>query len=112
MHFNSTTLLGHLTQNPELRETGTGKSVCKFGLAVNESFVDSDGKKQENVMFIDVESWGKTAENVCRYLAKGRAVLVNGRLAMQQWTDVEHGGIRRVRHLLVATSVQFLPSAT
>ena len=100
--YNRTIIMGNLTRNPELREAGSSH-VCKFGMAVNRKYKD-----KEEVTFIDVESWGKTAELVDRYLGKGSSALVEGRLRMEQWEDKD--GNKRSKLLVVADTVQFLGS--
>lgn len=100
--LNRIFLVGNLTADPsEIRNAGQS-TVCDFRLACNERY----GQGQERTLFIDVECWGRTAENVERYLAKGRRVLIEGRLQQDQWTDNE--GQRRSKMKVVAVAVQFL----
>lgn len=78
-------------------------------MAINERFTDGAGTKRESVIFVEIEAWGKLAENAAKYLSKGRSALVSGRLAMDQWLD-QASGQRRTRYKIVAEIVQFLPS--
>jgi len=87
--FNHVTLMGNLTRDPELKYLANGTAVCSFSLALNESWKDDQGEKQEHVSYIDCEAWNKIAETLGEYLRKGRAVLVSGSLRQQRWQDKE-----------------------
>lgn len=104
--FNQVTLMGNLTRDPELRDAG-GTAVCDLGLAVNRTWKNRDGEKQEEVSFFDITVWAASAENCAKYLSKGRAVLVSGRLLQDRWQDKESGE-NRSKVKVVASSVQFL----
>jgi len=95
-------LVGHLCADPEHRNTQDGTDLTKFRLAVNTGFGD-----KKKVMFIDVTCWRKTAEIAAKYLQKGSAVLVDGRLEMDQWTDKESGQMR-TKHVVTATDISFI----
>lgn len=105
--FNKVILVGNLTRDPELRYTPKGTAVAKVGLAVNRVWTNEAGEKKEEVTFVDVDCWGRTAENVGQYMRKGRPMLVEGRLKLDQWDDKETGQ-KRSRLGVVAESVQFL----
>lgn len=83
--MNKVILMGNLTRNPELRYTPSGTAVCDFGLAINEHYTNKDGKPVDSTVFVEVECWGKQAENCNSYIFKGAAVLVDGRLKFEQW---------------------------
>lgn len=100
--LNACILMGRLTANPELRTTQTGKSVVSFSLAVDRDF-QQNGEKQAD--FISVVAWGKTAEFVCRYFAKGRMIAVQGRLQARMYTDKE--GNKRKAVEVAAEKVSF-----
>ncbi len=87
MPYNSTVLLGNLTRDPEMRVLPKGTSVCQFGMAVNRKSKGADGQDYEEVLFIDVEAWGKQAETIAKYCTKGQQFMVNGRLKLDKWTD-------------------------
>ena len=106
--YNRVILMGNLTRDPELRNLGNDNHVAGFGLAVNRRFKDKNGERQEEVTFVDVECWGKTAELVAQYLTKGRAALIEGRLKLDQWEDKDGG--KRSKIKVVAEVVQFLGS--
>jgi single-strand DNA-binding protein len=76
--MNRLTLVGRLTRDPELRSTPAGKSVCNMRLAV-------DGIGSDDTLFIDVATFDRQAEACATYLAKGRQVSFDGRLAYRQW---------------------------
>ena len=104
--YNKVILLGNLTRAPELRHTQTGTAVCDFGLAVNESFVTKSGESRDETVFVDVTAWGKTAENCAKYLSKGSAVHVDGRLKLEQWEG--NDGQKRSKIIVVANGIQFI----
>lgn len=85
--YNRVILAGHLVRDPELRFTPKGTAVCKIGLAVNRTWKTETGEKKEEVTFIDIDAFGKQAETIGQYLKKGRAVLIEGRLKLDQWED-------------------------
>ncbi len=107
--MNHTILLGGLTRDPELRNTGAGGAICKFSLAVTEEYKDKNGKEQKSTLYIDVDAWGRLGEAVAKYCRKGSAVLVQGRLQLDQWTAKD--GAKRSKISLRATDVQFLDKA-
>ena len=106
--INKTMLAGHLTRAPELRNVGE-KSVANFSLALNHKYKGADGQMKEDVTFVDVEAWGKTAELVAQYLEKGSACFIEGRLKTETWED-KNGGGKRSKMKVVADNVQFLSS--
>jgi len=108
--FNKVILVGNLTRDPELRYTPKGTAIAKIGLAVNRNWTSESGEKKEEVTFIDVDVFGRTAENVGQYMRKGRPILVEGRLRLDQWDDKQTGQ-KRSRLGVVAETVQFLGSA-
>lgn len=107
--FNKVILVGNLTRDPELRYTPKGTAVAKIGLAVNRVWTTETGEKKEEVTFVDVDVFGRTAENVAQYMRKGRPMLVEGRLRLDQWDDKQTGQ-KRSRLGVVAETVQFLGS--
>jgi single-strand DNA-binding protein len=108
--FNKVILMGNLTRDPELRYTPKGTAIAKVGLAVNRVWTNEAGEKKEEVTFVDVDIFGRTAENVGQYMRKGRPILVEGRLKLDQWDDKQTGQ-KRSRLGVVAETVQFLGSA-
>ena len=107
--FNKVILVGNLTRDPELRYTPKGTAIAKIGLAVNRVWTNEAGEKKEEVTFVDVDVFGRTAENVGQYMRKGRPILVEGRLRLDQWDDKQTGQ-KKSRLGVVAETVQFLGS--
>jgi single-strand DNA-binding protein len=85
--FNKVILAGNLTRDPELRYTPKGTAVATIGLAVNRSWKNEAGETKEEVTFVDVETFGRQAEVLAQYMRKGRPLLVEGRLKLDQWED-------------------------
>jgi single-strand DNA-binding protein len=108
LSLNRVMLAGNLTRDPQVRFLASEKAVAEFGLAINRRFKDKDGQNKEEVTFVDVETWGRTAELVGQYLTKGRACYIEGRLKFDSWEDKE--GQKRSKLKVVADNVQFLDS--
>ena len=88
--LNRVTLMGNLTRDPAVKQISTGTSVAEFSLAINRKWFDkSTNAAKEECTFVDVAAWGKLAEIAEKYLAKGRLVLIEGRLHLETWTDKE-----------------------
>lgn len=104
---NNVVLLGNLTRDPELKYTQGGAAVCDLSVALNYIRGKGDEKKEE-VSFIDVTVFGKTAENAAEYLKKGRAVVVEGRLQQDRW---EHEGQKRSKVKVVGERLTFVGGA-
>lgn len=107
--FNKVILAGNLTRDPELRYTPKGTAVCKIGLAINRHWKDESGQQKEEVTFVDCDFWGRLAETISQYLKKGRPILVEGRLKLDQWDDKQTNQ-KRSRLGVVGESFQFLDS--
>jgi len=104
--LNKVLLMGNLTRDPEVKYTPKGTAVCDLGLAINDSYKAQDGSIKETVTFVDVEVWGRTAENCKQYLSKGRPVFVEGQLRLDQWESPQ--GEKKSRMKVRADRVQFL----
>lgn len=104
--LNNVTIMGRLCAVPELRRTQNGIAVCNTRIAVERNYADPSGERETD--FFDVVAWRGTAEFLCSYLAKGRTVLLNGRLQTRPWTDRD--GNRRVAVEMVAESAYFADS--
>jgi len=105
--FNKVILIGNLTRDPEVRYTPKGTAVAKLGLAINRVWTSEAGEKKEEVTFVDVDVFGRTAENAGQYLRKGRPVMVEGRLKLDQWDDKQTGQ-KKSRLGVVAETLQYL----
>src|SRR5512146_648669 len=108
-NFNKVILVGNLTRDPELRYTPKGMAIAKVGLAINRNWTSESGEKKEEVTFVDVDIFGRTAENVAQYMKKGRPILIEGRLRLDQWDDKQTGQ-KRSKLGVVGEVVQFLGS--
>lgn len=90
--FNKVIIMGNLTRDPQVRYTPSGTAVSDLGLAVNRTWFDKQSNsKKEDVTFVDVTLWGRQAEVAGEYLSKGRSVLIEGRLSLDQWDDKDSG---------------------
>ncbi len=90
--FNKVILMGNLTRDPQVRYTPGGSAVGDISLAVSRSWFDKNANsRKEETTFVDVTLWGKTAEVASEYLKKGRQVLIEGRLQLDQWDDKQTG---------------------
>src|ERR1700722_16567906 len=107
--FNKVVLVGNLTRDPELRYTPKGTAIAKIGLAVNRVWTNEAGEKKEEVTFVDVDVFGRTAENVGQYMRKGRPILIEGRLRLDQWEEKQTGQ-KKKKTGVGAETVQFLGS--
>ena len=89
---------GRLTHDPELKTTQAGTQFCRFSIACDRDFKNTSGEKETD--FFDCVAWRKTAEFVSRYFAKGRMIIVEGRMQNRSWTDKE-GNKRRSTEIIV-----------
>lgn len=84
--FQQVTIVGNLGRDPEMRFTPSGQAVTNLNVAVDESFSNAQGQKVKRTLWAKVSVWGKQAETCNQYLAKGRKVLVVGRLTFDDTT--------------------------
>ncbi|MCL2295049.1 MAG: single-stranded DNA-binding protein [Spirochaetes bacterium] len=104
--LNSILAEGNLTKDPVFTENSKGTSICSFSIAVNRYYKQED-EYQNEVSYLDVETWARLAE-VCRdHLAKGRGVRVVGRVKQDRWVDQD--GKNRSKVKIVAEHVEFKP---
>jgi single-strand DNA-binding protein len=87
--LNTLSLTGRLTRDPDLRSTPAGDDVCNFRIAVN-------GVRDDDVVFVDVDVWGRSAPACGQYLSKGSRVAVAGRLGVRDWQSNEGESRRSV----------------
>ncbi len=102
--MNKCILVGNLTRDPELAETSSGISVCKFTIAVNRNYANANGEREAD--FINIVTWRALAENCSKYLAKGRKVAVCGEIQTRSYED--RNGEKRYVTEINATDVEFL----
>jgi single-strand DNA-binding protein len=103
--FNKVVLMGNLTRDPELKSIPSGQQVTSFSLAVNRTWNNANGEKQEAVDYIDCNIWGKPAEIINQYMSKGSAILVSGRLQQRSW---EQDGQKRSKVEVVVEDFNFV----
>ena len=107
--LNKVMLIGNLTRDPEIRYTPKGQAVTDIGLAVNRVYSTESGEKREEVTFIDITLWGRTAEVVHQYCKKGRPLFVEGRLQLDTWDDKQTGQ-KRSKLKVIGDGIQLLGS--
>ena len=105
--LNKVLLMGNLTRDPELRVTPKGTPICQFSLAINRQFKMESGESREEVIYVDIEAWGKQGETIAKYMTKGRPLYVEGRLRLDQWED-KNTKEKRSRMKVVLENFQFL----
>ena len=105
--LNKVLLMGNLTRDPELRVTPKGTPICQFALAINRKFKMESGESREEVIYVDVEAWGKQGETIAKYVTKGRPLFVEGRLRLDQWED-KNTKEKRSRMKVVLEAFEFL----
>ncbi|MFN0243812.1 MAG: single-stranded DNA-binding protein [Planctomycetota bacterium] len=106
--FNKVILMGNLTRDPELRKTTSGMAICKFGLAVNRRFKDSQTNEwKEEPTFVDVTIFDKRGEAFARYHTKGKPAFIEGTLRLDTWED-KNGGGKRSKLYVVADTWEFV----
>ncbi len=107
-NFNKVFLMGNLTRDVELKYTPNNQPVAAFGIAMNRRYRTREGEDREDTTFVDCEAWGRTAEVMNQYLAKGRPVFLEGRLKLDQWQDKD--GNNRSKLRVVVENFQFIDS--
>ena len=107
--LNKVLLIGNLTRDPELKHTAGNQALANFGIAVNRRFRTASGENREEVAFIDCEAWGRTAENIGKFFAKGRPIFIEGRLKLDTWEDRKDGS-KRSKLKVVVENFQFVDS--
>jgi len=107
MNLNKAIIIGNLTQNPEVRKTPNGQSVANFGVATNRVWTNQQGAKQEQVEFHNIVAFGRLADIVGQYLAKGRLCMVEGRIQTRNWVD--NAGVKHWKTEIIAENIQLGP---
>jgi len=106
--FNKVIMAGNLTKDVEIRYLPNGSAVSNTALATNRKYTLQNGEKKEEVCFIDITFFGRSAEIANQYLRRGSKVLVEGRLSFDQWNDQQ--GQKRSKHSIVVEAMQMLDS--
>ena len=108
-NLNKVMLMGNLTRDPEIKYTPKGTAIANFGIAVNRTYTPEGGERREEVTFIDLEAFGRTAEVIGEYFKKGRPIFIEGRLKLDQWDD-KTSGKKMSKLRVVVDSFEFLGS--
>ena len=101
--LNKVILIGHMTANPELKQSTSGVSVCSFSIGVSRRYTKGE---QQQTDFITIVAWRQQAEFVCKYFKKGQAICVCGSLQTRSWTDNRNN--KRYATEVVADEVSFV----
>lgn len=109
MSFNQVQIVGNCGGDPELRYTPEGTAVCNISLATNEKRKNKQGEMEDETTWFRCTLWGKQAENAAKYLAKGHAVFMQGRLRVDEWQSRE--GENRYTLEVNVDKMQFLPNS-
>jgi single-strand DNA-binding protein len=104
--LNQLTFIGNATRDPEVKQLNGGTTVCEIGMAINDRYKSGNEWKEE-VCFIDISFFGRTAEIAGEYLAKGEAFCITGKLKLDQWEDKQTGQ-KRSKHRVVADKLVLL----
>lgn len=105
-NYNKVILLGNLTRDPQMSYLPSQTPVVEFGLAINRRWRGQNGEQREETCFIDCRCYGKQAETFNQYMAKGRPVLIEGRLQLDTWEDKD--GQKRSKHRVFVERFQFI----
>ncbi len=106
--FNKVIIVGNLTRDIELKYAPSGTAIGNTGIASTRKFKGGDGQMKEEVLFVDITAFGRTAEVMNQYLRKGSKLLVEGRLKLDSWTD-QNGG-KRSKHSVTIENMTMLDS--
>ena len=104
--MNKVVLIGNLTRDPELQTTNSGKSVCRFGLAVQRRFANQEGEREAD--FFNITVWGVPGENCRKYLKKGSKCGVTGRIQISSYDAAD--GSKRTAVDIIAEEIEFVGS--
>lgn len=105
--FNKVVLVGNCTRDIELRYAASGSAIANTAIATSRKFTQN-GEKKEEVCFIDITFFGRSAEVANQYLRRGSKILVEGRLSFDQW--VAQDGSKRSKHSVIVETMQMLDS--
>ncbi len=102
--MNKVFLIGNLTRDPELTQTASGVSVCRFTIAVKRNYTTGDSERETD--FFNCTAWRGLADSVARYCKKGSKVAVSGSIQMRNYED--NNGQKRIAVDIIAKDVEFL----
>ena len=104
--FNKIILVGNLTRDVEIKYTQNGMAIANTAIATSRKFKSNTGEQKEEVCFVDITFFGRSAEVATKYLHKGSKLLVEGRLTFQQWSD--QNGQKKSKHSVTVDTMQML----
>ena len=107
MSYNKIILVGFLSRDIELRYSQSGMGIANTAIATSRKYT-SNGEKKEEVCFVDITFFARSAEIANQYLRKGSKILIEGRLNFDQWVD--QNGQKRSKHSVVVETMQMLDS--
>jgi single-strand DNA-binding protein len=110
MNINTIHITGNLTEDPERRYTPSGKAVVSASIANNEHYTDAQGEEKKVTTFVNLQIWGKPAENFGNLVKKGQEIFVDGKLRMDEWTDKQTNTRRTRLYLLVENCIPEAPT--
>ena len=105
--YNKVIMMGNLTRDPQLSYLPSQTAITEFGLAMNRKWTKDD-QEQDDVCFVECKAFGKLAENINKFFTKGRPILIEGRLAFDQWVALD--GTKRNKHYIVVSNFTFVDS--
>ena len=105
---NNVRLIGHIGQNPEVRNLNSGKKLAKFSIAINESYRNEAGERITDTQWHSITAWGKQADLVEKLLKKGSEVAIDGKLNNNSYTDKD--GVKRYATDIVLNEFSLLGS--
>ena len=106
--FNKVIMLGNLTRDPQTSYLPSQTPVAEFGLAVGRKWKDKDGNDRDDTCFVDCRVYGKQAEVIAKYCQKGKQLMVEGRLQLDQWEAKD--GSKRSKHRIFVENFTFVGS--
>jgi len=104
--YNKIILVGNLTRDVEVKYSQGGMAIAKTAIATSRKFKSNSGEQKEEVCFVDITFFGRSAEVANQYLRKGSNILVEGKLVFEQWTD--QNGQKRSKHGVTVDIMQML----
>lgn len=108
MSVNKVTLIGWLGQDPELRHTADGTSVCNLSIATSETWKDQKGNEQKRTEWHRVVFWRRLAEIASQYLKKGSQVYIEGKIQSREYEDTAAPGTKRKAYEIIAHDLRML----
>lgn len=102
--MNKVFLIGNLTRDPELKQTSSGVSVCRFAIAVQRDYASQDSERQTD--FFECTAWRGLGETIARYTKKGKKVAIGGTIQLRNYEDNQ--GIKRTAVDIIVQDVEFL----